>query len=420
MIILVSCCNSSGNRRTADSVSERPRVIISSDIGGSDPDDFQSMIHLLMYADRLKIEGLISSPWGEGRAKDILHVIDLYEKDYPRLKIHGDFPAPEELRRVTKQGSVEAGPPRGWGEPTEGSEWIISQVREKKHQPLWILVWGGLEDLAQALHDAPDIVPFIRVYWIGGPNKKWSVNSYCYIASTFPDLWMIENNSTYRGWIIDDETEQGYKADEFFRNCIMDRGAMGTDFINYYGGSIKMGDSPSVAYLLNGNPDDPTGNSWGGSFSSLEYSAFRSYDRQTTLADTVPTYSVVTWTFDPGTGYADPDKAEIWMEIAGQRINGFCEDNGIFIVRFVPKQVASWKYVIHCTEKSLDGQTGEFVSVNPWPGPECPSNLALKNWWSDSTEPELALGQYQGARTVSQWRKDFLSDWAGRFKWLCP
>ena len=39
---------------------------------------------------------------------------------------------------------------------------------------------------AQALHDAPDIAPKIRVYWIGGPNKKWGVNGYCYIVENFP------------------------------------------------------------------------------------------------------------------------------------------------------------------------------------------------------------------------------------------
>lgn len=44
----------------------KPRVIISSDIGGTDPDDFQSMIHLMMYSDMFKIEGLISSPFGKG------------------------------------------------------------------------------------------------------------------------------------------------------------------------------------------------------------------------------------------------------------------------------------------------------------------------------------------------------------------
>jgi hypothetical protein len=37
----------------------RPRVIVSTDIGGTDPDDFQSMVHLLVYADSLELEGLI-------------------------------------------------------------------------------------------------------------------------------------------------------------------------------------------------------------------------------------------------------------------------------------------------------------------------------------------------------------------------
>ena len=53
------------------------RVIVSTDIGGTDPDDFQSMVHLLVYADVLDIEGLISSPYGDGRSRAILDVIDL-------------------------------------------------------------------------------------------------------------------------------------------------------------------------------------------------------------------------------------------------------------------------------------------------------------------------------------------------------
>lgn len=48
---------------------EKPRVIVSTDIGGTDPDDNQSMIHLMMYSDLFHIEGLISSPYGNGRKK---------------------------------------------------------------------------------------------------------------------------------------------------------------------------------------------------------------------------------------------------------------------------------------------------------------------------------------------------------------
>ncbi len=418
ILLLGFCVNPSGNKKHISVNKDLPRVIVSSDIGGTDPDDFQSMIHLLMYADMLRIEGLIASPYGKGRVTDIYHIIDLYEKDYPKLKQHGKFPLPDQLRSVTKQGAADASPARGWGEPTEGSAWIIRQARTESSQPLWILVWGGLDDLAQALHDAPDIVSKIRVYWIGGPNKKWSVNPYCYIASTFPDLWMIENNSTYRGWIIDDEADQEYKADTFYRNSILDKGSLGTDFGNYYGGSIKMGDTPSVVYLLDGNPDQPQGESWGGSFSKLPYSAFRNFERNTTLADTVPTYSVVTLTFDSQEETATGENPEIWMEIDGQRINGYYTGNGIYKVRFVPKRIGEWKYIVNCQAKDLDGQTGEFVSNNPWPGAEHPDNVALNNWWSDRTEPDLYIDQYQGARTVSRWRSDFLSDWAGRLRWL--
>ncbi len=65
---------------------ERLRVLVSTDIGGTDPDDFQSMVHLLVYADALDIEGLVSSPYGPGRKEHILEVIDQYARDYPNLK----------------------------------------------------------------------------------------------------------------------------------------------------------------------------------------------------------------------------------------------------------------------------------------------------------------------------------------------
>jgi hypothetical protein len=65
----------------------KPRILVSTDIGGTDPDDNQSMIHLLMYNELFDIEGLVSSPsYGDGTKQEILRTIDLYEKDLPKLK----------------------------------------------------------------------------------------------------------------------------------------------------------------------------------------------------------------------------------------------------------------------------------------------------------------------------------------------
>src|ERR1051325_6826653 len=84
----------------------KPRILISTDIGGTDPDDNQSIIHLLMYSDKFTIEGLVSSPsFGKGSKEEILRMIDLYQKDLPKLQKHQKgLATPEYLRSITKQG----------------------------------------------------------------------------------------------------------------------------------------------------------------------------------------------------------------------------------------------------------------------------------------------------------------------------
>ena len=157
----------------------KPRILISTDIGGTDPDDNQSMAHFLMYSNLFETEGLVSSPsYGSGSVTEILRMIDLFEKDLKKLKKHAKgFPTPKYLRSISKHGRKGAAPYCGYQTATEGSDWIVKCSRKKSKQPLWVLVWGGLDDVAQALHDAPDIQDKIRIYWIGGPYKKWSTNS---------------------------------------------------------------------------------------------------------------------------------------------------------------------------------------------------------------------------------------------------
>lgn len=243
----------------------RPRLIVSSDIGGSDPDDFQSLVHLLVYADALDIEGLISSPPGKGRVRHIIETIDVYEKDWPRLKRHGEYPLPDSLRKVTKQGAVEAAPPAGFSTPTEGSRWIIERAHAEDRRRLWVLVWGSITDVAQAVHDAPEIKQKIRVYSIGSWNTRQDPAARDYLAKRHPDLWWIESDTTFRGMYIGGVQRGEWGNRAFIRENVSGHGALG-DFLAEKKDDIKMGDTPSVLYLLHGVSENPGGPSWGGSY----------------------------------------------------------------------------------------------------------------------------------------------------------
>ncbi|SHG19296.1 protein of unknown function [Flavobacterium fluvii] len=398
----------------------KPRILVSSDIGGTDPDDFQSMIHLMMYSDLFQIEGLVSSPFGDGRKKHFLDMIDLYEKDFPKLTTHNkNLTNPNDLRKVCKQGTIPSAPFKGYSTATEGSEWIIKCAKQKNNQPLWVLVWGGLEDLAQALHDSPEIEKKIKVYWIGGPNKKWSINAYSYIAKNHPNLWMIEANATYRGWIIDSESPKEISSEAYYGNYIQGRGAMGKAFKNYYNGNVKMGDTPSLAYLMNGDPNNPLTDSWGGSFTPINRSSRNVFERNTTIKDTVAAYAVLEWRFKGPKMNVPKDSACFIFEAGGQKWPGYCLGEGVYAVRYSSKKQETCTYVTTSSIPELNEQKGQFVSTIPWPGKQTPDDYKLgKHWYGDRQEPELFLEQQQGAKTISKFRSEFLLDWAKRWEWL--
>lgn len=402
-------------------VSEKYRILVSTDIGGTDPDDNQSMAHLLMYSDRFDIEGLISSPsFGKGSKEEILRMIDLYKKDFKKLQANNQkLMTPAELRKLCKQGRQGLASYKGFDKPTEGSEWIIKCARREDTRPLYVLVWGTLEDVAQALHDAPDIQSKIRVYWIGGPNKKWGVNSYAYVAENFPDLWMIENNASYRGLIsnkkIDDEFNNGY-YDKYIKNA----GHLGADFIHYYDGLVKMGDTPSLLYMMNGDPADPYKESWGGSFEKMSESPSTIFTSHPTIKDTVAVYSVLEFRFNGPEQKPDAVGQKFFtFRIDRQNWDGIYLGNGVYGVRYSPKAPAVLSYEITSDIKELNGLKGTFVVGTVWPGKSTTNGYKLgENWYTDKQSPALFEGVWQGSKTVSKWRKEVLTDWGIRWGWL--
>jgi hypothetical protein len=403
----------------------KPRILISTDIGGTDPDDNQSMTHFLMYSNRFNTEGLISSPsYGKGSKEEILRMIGLYEKDLPQLQKHEKgFPSPDALRAISKQGRQGAAPFAGYTTATEGSNWIVKCARKKSRQPLWVLVWGGLDDLAQALHDAPDIRKNIKVYWIGGPNKKWSANSYAYIVANFPDLWFIENNSSYYGFFSNNGMPDSVKTTTYYDRYIRGAGNMGSDFINYYGGNIKMGDTPSLLYMMDGDPNNPFKESWGGSFEKFNHSPRIIFNRNTTLADTVTVCSVVEFHIKGPQLNIPPDSAcftlNVKAGIGEQKWAGYYLGKGDYVVRYAPKQSENLSYTITSSIPGFSEQSGQLVVNNLWPGKLRKTDYPLgSTWYTDRSDPQLYDGKIQGGITTKKWRNEVLQDWAKRWAWL--
>jgi hypothetical protein len=135
-------------------------------------------------------------------------------------------------------------------------------------RPLWITIWGGIEDLAQVLHDHPEVETKLRVYWIAGPNRRNSPDASRYIADNHKNLWIIEADETYRGFFNGGDQSGDLSNSEFPRQHIDGHGALGEYFMSHRS-DIKMGDTPAVTYTIDNeirNPGDPTQPGWGGAF----------------------------------------------------------------------------------------------------------------------------------------------------------
>ena len=89
----------------------KPRVFVTSDIS-NEPDDAESLVRFLLYANQFTVEGLVAvtSTWMRNQVcpQDMLKIIDGYEGAVENLNQHAhpDFPYPsaDYLRGLVKSG----------------------------------------------------------------------------------------------------------------------------------------------------------------------------------------------------------------------------------------------------------------------------------------------------------------------------
>ena len=286
-----------------DAAFHRPyKAIVDTDLGG-DPDDIQSLFRLLHYSDIIQIEGIVSTPCSDVKGhpwdtipqdrliKEWIKRVDL---DYLRGKGHTGLMEEEQVLEAVKRGSQQPGPPAA-GRASEGSAWIIEKALVRSPEdPLWILVWGSITTTAQALHDNQAIAPNIRIYYIGSTNTQHDSLSrnfvHDFMVKQFPALWWIENGvlpkgsrETFRGVYQGGEQAGEWGNIAFVESNIRGKGSVHQGLFSrkcgdafpvatWPQGSLKEGDSPSILYLISpevaavGNVNDPTTESWGGTF----------------------------------------------------------------------------------------------------------------------------------------------------------
>ncbi|MCC6511785.1 MAG: DUF1593 domain-containing protein [Pirellulaceae bacterium] len=279
---------------------ERPRLAVLTDIGG-DPDDQQSLIRLLVYANQFDIELLLASASGtRGELKDsvtrtdlILETIRRYEQVLPKLRQHeSNWPDADTLREKVKSGNRYRGREHiGEGHDSAGSQALIAAVDAGSvTRPLNITVWGGQTDLAQALWSVKHLrgseglktfISRLRVYDI---NDQDGIANW--MRQEFPGMYYIlasapagqdKRLGTYRGMYL--TGDPSLTSLQWIDANVRSMGLLGEAYpVKTWTAPnphscLKEGDTPSWFFFLSkggNNPNDPTQPGWGGQFRRAE------------------------------------------------------------------------------------------------------------------------------------------------------
>jgi hypothetical protein len=205
--ILILVCACSENKFFYIEEIPKSRVIVLTDML-NEADDSQTMVRLLMYANRIDIEGLIAVsschqftgkndpiPARNGvHPEEIEKSIRAYALVLDNLKLHQDeWPEPEYLI-----GKVGSGPPEfgmlgvGEGRSTSGSLLICEALLEDNPNPLNVCINAGASCLAQALFDLNDSLDDERFLEITGKLRVYDDagqdNAGAWIAHQFPHI----------------------------------------------------------------------------------------------------------------------------------------------------------------------------------------------------------------------------------------
>ena len=287
----------------------KPRLVVLTDIGG-DPDDQQSMVRLMTFANEFDVEGLIAGstntkedPTPRTRCDLIEEIVDAYGQVADNLRLHDPaYPDAADLAATIRPGN----PARraiGDGCDTEGSQLLVEVIGRPDPRPVNVAIWGGQTDLAQALwriradrgeDGLARAARKLRIYDINDQDKL-----HARIMSEYPGLFYILSTSrpgtdmrlaAYRGMYLGGREDLTSRAwlDE---HVLTGHGPLGPLYPTKTWtapnprSTLKEGDTPSYLYFVPnglGDPAHPEWGGWGGRFALAPDGTY--YDAADTVA----------------------------------------------------------------------------------------------------------------------------------------
>lgn len=271
----------------------KTRLFVLTDIE-NEPDDAQSLVRLLVYANQFDIEGLVATTSVHQPRKTaawrLREIVSAYGQVQPNLLKHEPgFPAAEAVLAVISEGRADFGMHAvGDGMDSAGSEALIAAADRADPRPLWVPVWGGPNVLAQALWKvratrSPEalaaFIAKLRVYAISDQD-----DSGPWIRKTFPGLFYIASPGYHAGGAYHFATWAAMGGDHFHGrfsgadpllvdNAWVDRyirrnkGPLGAQYPHLE--FMMEGDTPSFLGLIDNGlnmPERPDWGGWGGRY----------------------------------------------------------------------------------------------------------------------------------------------------------
>ncbi|HEY1601856.1 MAG TPA: nucleoside hydrolase-like domain-containing protein [Pirellulales bacterium] len=260
----------------------RLRVIIETDAGG-DPDDEQSLVRFLLYANEWDIEGIVANRShaqnGENKNRErtglgiVRAMVSAYGDCWNNLSKHdGRYPTSESLWKMTVAG---------YDDSNDGVERILSAVDRDDPRPIWYADWGtasggGKNNLRRALE---------RVLKERGPEgyAKFKRRLRLASADAFGEHTR-EISPAFALWIDTFRPQQNGKrwyhsfsgltaiagGFDIERDVRTAHGALGKLYPLNTTHRQKEGDTMTFLYLVPtgmNDPEQPTWGSWGGRYS---------------------------------------------------------------------------------------------------------------------------------------------------------